>query len=215
MRPGAVPWAYARVLKASVRISPMDKLIWLEHLGLVDHKKGGAYISASGVADRLGITRVSVERARAKLHDFGVLAKKGQGPGRAAVWRPQLPPDCTPHARTLTDDEAKALAEALDRHIASLTGEGGADTEKSASDHLTHPREEVFPRSAPGSPSAAGRSMSEGYPHSQEGPFHSARSVEDGEDGEDGAELRVTRGEDVSRYLGQDATSDLHGPHDE
>lgn len=52
----------------------------------------------------------------------GLLLKGDLGPGRAASWRPTMPPECRPGpgVRRLNDDETSELAERLDSRIRSV-----------------------------------------------------------------------------------------------
>ena len=112
------PYSFARVLKASKTLDPTWKLIWLEHRGLANGKGGVAIVSASTIAGRVGLSRKTVERARAELVPLGLLRKHERGTGCTDGWQPILPSDCRPHTVRITDDEAQALAERLDARIA-------------------------------------------------------------------------------------------------
>jgi hypothetical protein len=204
-RRGTVPYAYARVLKAarSDRLTPNDKLIWLEHLGMASaQNKRSTFISAGALAARVGAARATVERTRAKFQRFGrcgvpLLIRRDRGPGKTADWFPTLPEDCRPLCARPTDDEVQHFAEVLDGHLASLTGEGGTDAETAPERNLPHSMSEVPPLRHPRSSNAATGSMSEVLPPSCEGGSHSAASLTDGYDGWDGEDTSGLPGSEV------------------
>lgn len=114
--PSKPPWVRARVVKACGSLSSTQKLIWLEHYGLMNKGKG-ATISASGLGRRLSLSRITVERARQELVRCGLLKKRDRGVGRTDEWFCQLPADCRPQGTRITDDDAERYAELLDAHI--------------------------------------------------------------------------------------------------
>jgi len=110
------PWVWARVIKACTELGSTEKLVWLEHYALLPvDRDGGARISAIGMAARLGLARVTVERARQDFVCWGLLVRRG--PDVKPEWFPQLPPQCRPQCKVLSDDEVVRLAELLDQHI--------------------------------------------------------------------------------------------------
>ena len=118
--PPKPPFSYARVMKACAcaALSPMYKLIWLEHYGL-SNGKAGATISASGLARRIGASRVTVERARKELLRMGLMSKRDRGNGRTASWFVELPSCARPQGRRIIDDVAERYAEILTEWIES------------------------------------------------------------------------------------------------
>lgn len=118
---GRLPFAACRVVKASRTLGATNKLVYMETYALANGTGGSAWISASGLARRLGISRVTVERSRQELLRDGLLTKQSRGPGRTDAWRPGLPQGCRPTSQRLTDDDLERLAEALDRHLATVT----------------------------------------------------------------------------------------------
>lgn len=117
-----LPWAHARVVKACHKLSATDKLIWLEHAALL-HKDGpgGTCISAKGLGGRVGVSRVTVERARHEFLRYGLITKRDRGQGRTDDWYPCLPRGCRPTGQRLTEDDLDHYAELLDTHIALIT----------------------------------------------------------------------------------------------
>lgn len=185
-----MPWSWARVVKASRVLSPIEKLVWLEHVGLANDSEG-AFISASVCAGRIGCSRVTVERARQVLLSCGLFVRKDRGSGRPAAWFPTLPPQCRPSRQRIIDDEAERLAELLDVHMKVMQRprrNGLTDTSLIPRVTLSHERVLDSGRLADGE-------MSEVIARSHEGGFAWDDLVTDGEDGGDGAELRVSQGE--------------------
>ena len=130
------PWVHARVVKACAALSPMDKLIWLEHYGLTNGRPG-ATISASGLARRIGVSRVTVEHARKEFLRLDLVTKRDRGIGRTASWFVQLPSCARPQVTRLIDDDVEQYADLLrdwieSRSITSPTGEGGWGAEDEA-----------------------------------------------------------------------------------
>ena len=112
------PWVDARVVKACTALTPMDKLIWLEHYGLANGRQG-ATISASSLARRIGVSRVTVERARLEFIWLDLIKKLDRGIGRTASWFVQLPSCARPQAKRLIDDDVERYAEELSKWIKS------------------------------------------------------------------------------------------------
>lgn len=113
------PWVWARVVKACTRLYSTEKLIWLEHYALLPvERDGGATISAIAMGARLGLARVTVERARKDFTNWRLLTK--QGPDVKPQWFPSLPDQCRPKDRVLSDDEVVRLGELLAQHINRL-----------------------------------------------------------------------------------------------
>lgn len=115
-----IPWVHTRIVKACDKeaLTSMEKLIWLEHYGLVNGKPG-ATISAAGLALRVGASRVSVERARKKFLHQDLITKRDRGNGRTASWFVQLPSCTRPSSTRLNDDDVQRHAELLTEWIMS------------------------------------------------------------------------------------------------
>ena len=111
-------WVHARVVKACAALSPMDKLVWLEHYGLQNGRLG-ATVSASSLARRIGVSRVTVERARLEFIRLDLIKKLDRGIGRTASWFVQLPSCARPQAKRLIDDDVERYAEKLSKWIES------------------------------------------------------------------------------------------------
>jgi hypothetical protein len=111
-RPPKLPFAATRVLKASGLLSPGAKLVWLEDSAL-DQGPEGAWISATHLAQRLGLSKDAVERYRRGLHTLGVYHVIRRQGARSDGWRPTLPPECLPPLRP-TPDQVLACAARLD-----------------------------------------------------------------------------------------------------
>lgn len=127
------PWSHARVVKASGRLSPLEKLTWLEHYGLMKGSHG-ARVSASAVGRRISCGRATVERARDLFLRIGLMSKQSLGSGRCAEWFAVLPVACRFPATRIDDDTCERLAEQLDAHITSLIGDGGCRSDSRAED---------------------------------------------------------------------------------
>lgn len=123
----ALPWCCVRIVKGSRVLSPLHKLVFEEHYALA--KDGaGARISARDVGHRLGVARVTVERARADLKNWGLLRKLDRGEGRKDDWFPVFP-IAYPAVKRLSDDELDRNVERLDGHLTGYAAGGQSDTE--------------------------------------------------------------------------------------
>lgn len=124
MRTNVLPdplYSAVRVVRASKILRATDKLVWAElhTFDSASRKKGerGAYISASGLAERLGMTKDEVEHVRRKLVALELLGTSGHG--KAARYWPLLPPAAIASRRPQSD-ELQRCAAALDAHVAAL-----------------------------------------------------------------------------------------------
>jgi len=164
-----LPWSHARVLKASRRLNPTYKLIWLEHLALAHGDSGTAHISAKGLGARVGLARVTVERARQDFLHFGLITKHERGLGRTDDWTPCLPPTCRPTVQRLTDDDLERYAELLDAHLDSIARPAPTDEPlEPAGANLTHPMSELRDAGVETRRPGAEPQMSEPLTHSHE-----------------------------------------------
>ena len=108
----------AMVVKASIRLTDSQKLVWLEThtLESVAHRKGdwkGCFASAGVLAERLGKPSKTVESNRDQLKKLELLhCVRGR---RIAFWYPTLPPHCVPKSRM--PDEIFRCRVLLDEHI--------------------------------------------------------------------------------------------------
>ena len=107
-------FAAARVIRSSNALGNLEKLVWCETLYL-DQGPTGAYVSASGLADRLGRSKDRIEAARAKLKSRGLLWKKQCEGERTPSWFAVLPVDCLPTSGRVKQPEIRKLADLLDR----------------------------------------------------------------------------------------------------
>jgi hypothetical protein len=118
----------ARVVKASRRLTPTQKLVWLEvfTLASVAQRKGderGCYASAAILADRIGLPAKTVATYRTRLKALGLLEGTR---GRKASWWPTLPDDCVPRSGTM-DDIGRAR-DALDTRLPESPTDVGDST---------------------------------------------------------------------------------------
>lgn len=115
------PGSWARVVLASELLPSGGKLVWLQ-LATLDRGPERAYVSASGLARRLGMGRDNVENLRRDLRAYGLL-ESGPRPGKRAVtWWPALPAPCRPRSERPTDDDVVELAQVLDGFIRNARG---------------------------------------------------------------------------------------------
>lgn len=112
-----VPWVWCRIVRACSALTAMEKLVYDEVRGLATGK--GATIGAGPLGLRLGVSRETIERARRRLLEVGLVSKVDLGRGRAAAWFPELPTECAPPSRTrrLADDDVQAYADKLTERI--------------------------------------------------------------------------------------------------
>jgi DNA-binding CsgD family transcriptional regulator len=115
----AQPWTVMRVVKAvpDAALSPLMKLILLEHYGL-ENTSSGCWMGASRLARRLGLSPNTVKWARTELVKRGLLRHAGGGRGEAVRWYIEVPADCRTAAKP-TDEQ---VAFAAKRLAAYLTG---------------------------------------------------------------------------------------------
>lgn len=126
-----LPYAAQRAVYASRRLEPADKLVWgaLHGLDSASRKKGqrGAYIGASSLADRLGMTQHQIEHIRRKLVRLGLLATDGGRGQRGARYWPLLPEGVTALLPASKRDDwtrtIQASRDALDATL-SMTANG-------------------------------------------------------------------------------------------
>lgn len=109
------PWAATQVVKASARLHPTHKLVWLELYAL--DQQEGAWVSGSVLAARLGVSDRTVKRARLALLEARMLVAE-RGRRRTATWRAVLPSGVGPLADRLPFPSVQSLARALDDHLA-------------------------------------------------------------------------------------------------
>ena len=107
-------FAAARVIRSSRNLGSMEKLVWCETLYL-DQGPTGAWVSASGLADRLGRSKDRIEAARSKLKKRGLLWKKDLEGERIPSWFAILPVDCLPASGRAKQPEIRQLANLLDQ----------------------------------------------------------------------------------------------------
>lgn len=114
-RPPRLPFSATRVLRASRALSSGAKLVWLELFAL-DTTPAGAFVSASALARRLGMSADRVEQARRELLAQGLLVMLRTA-RRTGSWFPTMPSDCVPAVVRPSDAEVGVLGGLLDRTI--------------------------------------------------------------------------------------------------
>ena len=114
-RPHPKPdYGVRRIVKASHKLTPADKLTWLEHLELDNHKTKswlGCYASAGHIAANLGLNARTVEDCRARLKKSGLLV--GLQHQRKTSWCCLFPDEFTPGTRPNVED-VEALTRRFD-----------------------------------------------------------------------------------------------------
>lgn len=109
--------AGAPIVKASRELGSGLKLVWLELLELDRGGDEGAWLSAPGLAERVGLGREAVEAHRRELRALGLLAASRTPTGQAC-WYPTLPDRARPASARRPDvDEIARLARSLDADI--------------------------------------------------------------------------------------------------
>lgn len=122
-----LPFGAARVLKAVAHpaLSWLVKAVWLELYALHNGPEG-AYIGATPLARRLGISREGVEKARRQLKALGLLWDLKVEGRRTSSWFPTLPASCLPTTHRPTDPEvldcAGRLRQLLDQTLPAPSG---------------------------------------------------------------------------------------------
>lgn len=94
-RPLHLPWQADLVVRASRELSDIEKLVWLEDRGL-DQGAMGCFAGAGVIADRLGRSRDTIERARRELVRLGLHETRLQPGRRTASWYARLPATAVP-----------------------------------------------------------------------------------------------------------------------
>ncbi len=120
-RPDRLPRWSVHVIKASRRLTLGLKMVWLEDFYL-DQGPEGAWVSASNLAQRLGIGTETVEKYRRALSRLGLHESAPRPGGRTMSWFATLPSACVPppHASVT---ECITLAGRLDATIDAITGD--------------------------------------------------------------------------------------------
>jgi hypothetical protein len=118
-RPARLAFAATHVVKASRVLSWGEKAVWLESYAL-DCGPEGAWISNTGMGQRLGLEERTVKNYRTRLHKMGLLHPVPRPGARTVGWVACLPPAAIPHGRRGAGDVATALALALDGHLRTL-----------------------------------------------------------------------------------------------
>jgi helix-turn-helix protein len=108
----SLPWAAARVVKASFELNLAQKDVWLEILSL-DRGPERCWVSAPRLADRLGMGLDQLERVRRELKAYGLLLSAGSG-RRGACWWVELPQEFIPTGRSPTDEVVLVLRDEFD-----------------------------------------------------------------------------------------------------
>jgi len=125
----SLPWQAELVVRASRELTGIEKLVWCEDRGL-DLGPAGCFLGAGPLADRLGRSRDTIERARRELVRLGLHKTRSRGVGTTASWYVMLPHDVMPsspagaQAETWRPDPAlvRRLADGLDGHVRAIRG---------------------------------------------------------------------------------------------
>jgi hypothetical protein len=129
---GDEKFAASRVVRSSYKLTDAQKLVWCEILFL-DQGPTGAWISATGLADRLGRAWPRwIYQVRTELEQFGLLRKKYLEDDRTPSWFAELPNACRPTSGRAKQEEIRSLADRLDRVLPTQTPDthvSSADTE--------------------------------------------------------------------------------------
>lgn len=108
--------AVSRVFDASRKLKDIEKLV-LSHIIRLDNAEG-AYISQTKLAQRLGRSRITIQRTQDQLRHLGLLADDYLESKRTKTWYAQIPEECMPvSSSSLRDAEVFELAELLDSLI--------------------------------------------------------------------------------------------------
>jgi hypothetical protein len=110
------PHQWGRVVRASRLLSPAEKLVY-DELRQLDQGEG-SWISARGLALRIGMEERTVEAIRDELRRLGLLRSEGKPP-RGVRYLVRLPTECVPTPRP-RDDHVVSMAALLDAHLAPL-----------------------------------------------------------------------------------------------
>src|SRR6266542_6747762 len=124
-RPAKLPFAATRVVKASRLLSAGQKLVWLEDWTL-DQGPEGAWISATNLATRLGMSKDNVERHRRRLCELGLYHVVRRRGARSDGWSAMFPPLCLPAARPGVKGIMTSAAQ-LDQILEARPPSGGTD----------------------------------------------------------------------------------------
>lgn len=116
-RPPKLPFAAARVLKASQELSAFLKLLWGEMYGFDKGGAKGCYAGPRTLAERLGVQPGTVEDARRELVRVRLLAYQEVPRQRTRSWYPVVPPDCIPTSSRPTPADISSCAGRLDGFI--------------------------------------------------------------------------------------------------
>lgn len=104
-----------RTIKGSTVLTLSEKFVWLEDHSLDQGEGEGAYISSAALAERLGMGRRSVDRARARLATLG-LHVRGRRKKGGRCWFSTLPAEMVA-ADVYDPDGVLRCIHRLDWHI--------------------------------------------------------------------------------------------------
>jgi hypothetical protein len=110
------PYAWSRVVRASVTLTPTAKLVW-DEIRCLD-QGDGCWATSKYLAYRLGVAAETVEDLRLALLKQGLLVKEVRQ-GRVA-WLVRLPVACLPSRKDPGDDEVRQLVLAFDQHLGGV-----------------------------------------------------------------------------------------------
>ncbi len=106
---------WARVVKGSTKLTPAEKLVWLE-INFMSQRDEGCTLSARALAVRLGMNRSHVTTCRSFLLRMSLLYRIGD-PGKAAAWYSTLDGEYTPTSRDAAPEVFKGFSERLDTYV--------------------------------------------------------------------------------------------------
>ncbi len=172
----SLPWQADLVVRAARELSDIEKLVWCEDRGL-DQGPAGCFAGAGVIADRLGRSRDTVERARRGLVHVELHQTQARARGSTASWYARLPVGAVPvvppgeASETWRPDPAlvRRLADRLDAHLRAIRG---ARREETGGSIAATPEPEV----AAGAPPVTGRVAAAAPPSGGNGAARSGGS---------------------------------------
>lgn len=121
-RPPSLPFCASRVVKALRALTAAQKLVWLELFWMGNESAEGAYLGAGKLADRLGMSRETVERSRRELRAMSLLETGAWKEGQLTYFT-VLPQACVPTSQKPSADQVLECAHRLDAQLSGVTGD--------------------------------------------------------------------------------------------